>query len=380
MTRPWREVRAEARAHLREARRMARLKGREARHASRIEHFRMHAEQFHRHWLDHLLRHPLSVRHYIGAHMHRRIFMWFGASIFFTAGIMMLVHRVFGGRPSRFLGFFFVTVVIWMIAGKIARRIARPLSELVYVAQEIGAGRLRARATVTPWHGETAVLSRAINDMAARIEKQITDQRELLAGVSHEIRTPLARIRVLLEIGRQSGVKPATLDELEREVIEIDTLVGELLASARLDFAALSPRPLDGAEAARRALERAGLPAGMLVLAAESEGALSFEADATLVARALANLLDNARRHAGGATALRLGARGGFVVFDVEDCGPGFPADDKTALRAEGSLGLGLVLVRRIADAHHGMLTLTNRAEGGARASIAFPIPAAANA
>ena len=117
----------------------------------------------------------------------------------------------------------------------------------------------------------------------------------------------------------------------------------------------------------------------MLAVAPESEGALGFEADATLVARALANLLDNARRHAGGATALRVGARGGFVVFDVEDSGPGFPAD-KTAPRAEGSLGLGLVLVRRIADAHHGMLTLVNRAEGGARASIAFPVPAPANA
>jgi len=379
MSRNWREVRAEARAQVREARRAARHKIREARHAARLEHFRKHAEQFHRHWLEHLLHHPLGVRHFIGAHMHRRIFMWFGASIFFTAGIMMLFHRVFGTRPSRFVGFFIVTVVIWMIAGKIARRIARPLSELVYVAQEIGAGRLRARATVTPWNGEIAILSRAVNDMAARIEKQINDQRELLAGVSHEIRTPLARIRVLLEIGRQNGVKPATLDELEREVIEIDTLVGELLASARLDFAALSPRPLDGLEAARRALERAGLPAGMLAVAPGEECTLGFDADATLVARALANLLDNARRHAGGATVLRVGARGGFVVFDVEDAGPGFPAD-KTAPRAEGSLGLGLVLVRRIADAHHGMLTLVNRAEGGARASIAFPAPAPAPA
>ena len=170
-----------------------------------------------------------------------------------------------GGRgPGAAAGALFVAaVVLWMLSGKIARRIARPLSELVHVAEEIGAGRLRARAAVPPWHiGEIAMLARAINDMAARIEKQIADQRELLAGVSHEIRTPLARIRVLLELGRQSGRAGAarrTLDELEREVIEIDALVGELLASARLDFAALSPRPLDGVEVARRALERAGV-------------------------------------------------------------------------------------------------------------------------
>jgi two-component system, OmpR family, sensor kinase len=346
------------------------------------ERHRRHEEHLRHYWLTHHLHHPRGIRHYIGAHMHRRIFMWFGASIFLTGAMVSAVAHITGGRgPVRGVaGFFLAAAIVWMLAGKIARRIARPLSELVYVAEEIGAGRLRARATVSPWHGgEIGVLSRAINDMAARIEKQISDQRELLAGVSHEIRTPLARIRVLLEIGRQSGVKPATLDELEREVIEIDTLVGELLASARLDFAALTPRPLDGAEVARRALERAGVDCALLSVASDA-AALGFEGDATLVARALANLLDNARRHGGGVTALRIAARDGVVSFDVEDGGPGFPADDKSTRRAEGSLGLGLVLVRRIADAHHGSLTLANRAEGGARATIAFPCPLAAGA
>ena len=360
-------------------RRAERHARRAERRAERLAHMRSHLRQHlraRRYRLAHHLHHPRGIRHYFGAHLHRRLFIWFGVSIFLTAASVSAVAHITGGHGPRagMLGLFVAGAAVWMVAGKIARRIARPLSELVHVAEEIGAGRLRARATVPPWRiGEIAVLARAINHMAARIEQQVADQRELLAGVSHEIRTPLARIRVLLEIGRQNGAKPETFDELEREVIEIDALVGDLLASARLDFAALTPRPLDGVEVARRALERAGVSDEALAVSAGTDGQARFEGDATLVARALANLLDNARRHGGGVAGLRVGARPGFVTFDVEDHGPGFPSDDdKGKRRAEGSLGLGLVLVRRIADAHRGSLTLANRPEGGARVTLAL--------
>ncbi|HSZ84125.1 MAG TPA: ATP-binding protein, partial [Polyangia bacterium] len=322
-------------------------------------------------------------RHFIAAHLHRRLFMWFGASIFVTVTVASMVHGLVGyGRGHRLYAMLAAGFVLWLISGKIAYRIARPLQELLRVTEEIGAGRLSARARLPPFEmGEIAYLGAAINDMATRIEKQVGDQRELLAGVSHEIRTPLARIRVLLELGRSRGGDAGTFDELEREVVEIDALVGQLLASARLDFADLSVRTLDAVDVARRALERAGVAEDGVLDVASAGARLAFEGDATLIARALANLIENARRHAGGVTRLGVRApREGAVVFEVDDAGPGFPAAGEQRERGEGSLGLGLVLVRRIADAHRGRVDVVNRAEGGARVSLELTSPQAKHA
>jgi len=218
--------------------------------------------------------------------------------------------------------------------------------------------------------------------MAVQLERKLTEQRELLAAVSHELRTPLARIRLLVEIARQSRPTPATLDDIEREAIEIDTLVGELLASARLEFQAVTRKPLEAGETARRAIERAGEDAGKLALPAAP---LPFVADPTLVARALANLIDNARKHGGGLDGMAVRGGDGTVVFEIRDRGPGFAAGDEERVfdrfyrgngdaGHHGSLGLGLALVRRIAVAHGGRAAASNRSDGGARVTLELPL------
>jgi signal transduction histidine kinase len=328
-----------------------------------------------------------GMRHYYSAHLHRRLFWWFGASIFFTGFIFAMMTR-FGHHsppPRAFILFGIPALVLWAVSGKVARRIAQPIYDIVRVTKEIGDGKLSARAALACGGiDELALLAQSINDMAARIERQVADQKQLLAEVSHELRTPLARIRLLVEIAR-SGKEATNLDEIEREAVEIDGLVGELLASARLDFSALARRPLDAGDVARRAAERAGLPVETVVVEAGESG---FEGDATLMARALANLLDNARKHGGGAPVLRVRSRGRLLIFEVDDQGPGFPPGEierlTTALsrgerprreaRPEGSLGLGLALVDRIARAHDGRLSFQNRAEGGARVTLEVPV------
>lgn len=281
------------------------------------------------------------------------------------------------------LALFVVGLVLWIASNKIAWRLSRPMGELARVAQQLGAGNFAARVRLSRrYHGEAAALALTINDMAARIQRHLAEQRELLASVSHELRTPLARIRILTEMARDQGTSAATLDDLDREVMEMDALVGDLLASSRMDFAALSRRPLDAVEAASRALERAGADPATLVVEREGDarGPIPLQADATLLARALANLIDNARKHGGGVEALKVKRDGGRVAFEVEDHGDGFVAGEEGRVfepfyrRSEqGSLGLGLSLVKRIAEAHGGRAYAANRDEGGARVGVELP-------
>jgi signal transduction histidine kinase len=273
-----------------------------------------------------------------------------------------------------------VFVLLWIGSHAIARRLAKPFAELERVAAEIGQGNLKARFRLDG-HGrggeDALVLGGAINDMAGRIEKQLADQRALLATVSHEIRTPLARMRLLLELARDadptSDAGKKKLDDIDREIVEIDSLVAELLAASRLDFAAEAKRAIVATEIAVLALERADVDAS--ILDDKSDGA-KLMGDPTLVQRALVNLLTNAKRHGGGPTKLRIVRRGGFVAFEVEDGGAGFaPGEEEKVFEPffkrsadQGSVGLGLALVKRIAEAHGGTAFARNR--GGAGGAI----------
>lgn len=274
-------------------------------------------------------------------------------------------------------------LVLWLIAGKVARRMTRPITSLVEVVDAIGEGRLDRRAQLHPHDaGELGALARSVNTMAERIERQVEQQRELLAVVSHEIRSPLARMRFMVETLRDEGpADPATVDELEREMLGIDALVGDLLASSRMDFGALRKVPVDVTETAARAAERAGLSPDAL----HSEATGMVAGDPALIACALDNLLANAKKHGGAVRSLAVREDPRGVTFAVEDAGEGFAPEELTrvfepfyrgddARRSQRpGVGLGLALVKRIAEVHGGSARAENLAEGGARVSITLP-------
>ena len=321
------------------------------------------------------------------------------------------VHGAGGRHGSLICAGLAVAAMLWPLAWMATARIVWPLRALARAAGELRGGQLQSRSTLPEGPGEVGEVAGALRGMADRVAQQLQDQRALMAAVSHELRSPLGRVRVMVELARDeaagalegegagalvegagAGAAAGYFDAIQAEIDGMDRLVGDLLAAARIDFEAVSLQPLDPAGVAARALELARLPAGALRV----EGEIGqIRADPTLLARALALVLDNARRYgagqagdlavegAGGAgIALRVAGGAGRVRFTVEDRGPGFAPGEEAqvfepfyrggAARAAGE-GLGLALVRQIARAHGGEAGAANRAGGGAAVWLELP-------
>jgi two-component system OmpR family sensor kinase len=372
----------------------ARTRSRYARHEKHArEHYEHEQQRAHEHvarWVERQRAHRKRQRERQRARrarrpLQRQLFFSFGFAILGAMGISAWVSTL-GARPyGRAIAYVAAALFVWGLAGSWARRLLMPLRELTRVAGELGAGKLDSRVRM-PRHvtSELHALGETFNDMASRVEAHVKSKNEVLHLVSHELRSPLARLRVLLGILADSNTHPKLSDDLEREVLELDALVGELLASARIDAGSLQKRPLDVEPSVRTCLERAF--ASDVELHVES-AARRVVADPTLFSRALIVLLDNAKKYGGGARLVRVERRAELVSVTVEDRGPGFHDQDlerlfapfargqSSAGDAEGGLGLGLYLVRRIAEAHGGEAFAHNLPGGGARVGFTLHSP-----
>ena len=318
--------------------------------------------------------------------LHRRVlgFLFVASCVGAAAGVV--AHGAFA-NGSNWHGFVCIGAafffVFWWLSWAATFRIAWPVKELADVSRDLGGGRLESRHDLPEGTGEVGEVANALRGMADRVGRQLQDQRALMAAVSHELRSPLGRARVLVEMAREGRAPQSVHDDLEAEIDAMDRLVGDLLAAARIDFEAISPQDLDAADAAGRAIEIAHLPKETLVV---HGAARTVRADPTLLPRAIAGLLDNAKRYGGRTIQLHVHDLGERVRFEVTDDGPGFgPGELEQAFQPffrgvsqngapkPAGEGLGLALVRQIAEAHRGEAGAAVREGGGARVWVEVP-------
>ena len=265
---------------------------------------------------------------------------------------------------------------VGLAAFPITARLTRRLEGLRSGVERWGAGALSLRVDVAG-DDEVAVVARTFNAAAGRVEDLLTSQKALLANASHELRSPLARLRMAVELWFvQPG--PETHAEIVRNLAESDQLVEEILLASRLDHAgpiAARAAPVDLLGLA--AEEAARFEAGV---ACVSEGGrpVEIEGDATLLRRLIRNLLENAAKHGRPPISIAVTRRDDAARVVVSDCGEGIaPAERERVFepfyrpggRAEssGGWGLGLSLVRQIAQRHGGGAFCEAAPEGGNR-------------
>jgi two-component system OmpR family sensor kinase len=276
-----------------------------------------------------------------------------------------------------------------LLGAALAARIVQPLRRMARTAARVDAGDLAPRIHAQGPPDEIHVLADAFDHMLDRLEDAFARQRGFVADASHELRTPLTVIRGQLEVlSRQAAPSAEEVRRTERiartELVRMERLVDDLLLLARADEGALvHAQDIELEPFVHHFFESLTTTADRrFELTGEAEGTLY--ADPDRVAQALHNLARNAIQHTteGGLVRLRVTTEKKHVELAIEDDGPGIPQSERTrvfdrfhraeARRRSGS-GLGLSIVRAIADAHHGSVTASDSPEGGARVSIVLP-------
>jgi two-component system sensor histidine kinase BaeS len=289
-----------------------------------------------------------------------------------------------------------VGIIALVIGIRIARSVVAPLSELIDAAGRIEAADYSVRVgEPTGGRGELRGLTRAFNEMAARLEAEDATRRRLLADVSHELRTPLAVIQGNLE-ALLDGVYPpdeAHIGPIVEEVRVMERLVDDLrtLSLAEAGALPLHREPTDPAILLEdvAAGHRARADAASVAINVAVRGTLPMvDVDPVRIRQVVSNLVDNAIRAiaaagpTGGTITLSAGVADARLSIEVADDGPGIPSEllgsvfDRFTKSAESrGSGLGLSIARAIVTAHGGTITAESTSgQHGTAIRISLPL------
>lgn len=286
----------------------------------------------------------------------------------------------FGGRTSLMWMMIIVALAVALGSYPIVRRLTQRLEDLQRGVELWGEGDLSVRVPQTG-DDEVGKLARRFNQAAQRVQTLVQTHKSLLANASHELRTPLARIRMGLELMAQAtpAQQQSLRAEIDRNVSELDQLVDEILLASRLDARETDIGAFEAVDLLALAAEEASRTDAALTVEPQHAAAADFVLQGVprLLRRLIRNLLENARRHGDGESAVVLSREGADVVMRVRDHGPGVPAAQRERIfepfyrmpgttDREGGAGLGLALVRAITTRHGGSVHCEDAPGGGA--------------
>ncbi|MGR6536284.1 sensor histidine kinase [Streptomyces rochei] len=269
-----------------------------------------------------------------------------------------------------------VAWVTWLVTGRALRPVEGIRREMAAITASEDLAR---RVPVPGTHDEVARLASTTNETLAALETSVERQRRFVADASHELRSPIASLRTQLEVAA-AHPELLDLDGAVEDTVRLQRLAADLLLLARLDA---GERPADArVDLAALAREEAGGRTGVRVRA---EDGVTVAGSRGQLGRVLANLLDNAQRHARSAVEVAVRRDGGAVVVAVADDGEGVPAADRERIferfvrldaarsRDDGGAGLGLAIARDVAVRHGGTLTVHDAPAGGALFELRLP-------
>jgi signal transduction histidine kinase len=270
------------------------------------------------------------------------------------------------------------------------RRMLGHVREITEAASRIGESDLSRRVPTTKYNDEIGQLALTLNRMLDRIENSMHQLHTITDSLAHDLRSPLTAIRGKLEVslsGESHRAKGepmivAAIEELDRLTEFLNTSLD--VAEARADALRLTRSEIDLDELMRVMIDlyEPGMSERGLRMQLRSGGAVTVLADAALIHRAVANLLDNELKHLPAActVVISVASDAERATLTLEDDGPGFAEEVSRGMfqrRVKGKdssgHGLGLAFVEAVARAHGGTVAAVNRAEGGARLTITLP-------
>jgi signal transduction histidine kinase len=297
-----------------------------------------------------------------------------------------MLRGVFVRPPAPWPVEMFVAAVVAILvtslgAALVARRVVQPLSELTTAAAAVAVGQGAPPHVNEEGPADVRNAAIAFNAMAEKVTRTLESQRHLLSAVGHDLRTPITAMRINLEFVEDDDLRDGLMHNLE----ELQVLTEQVLAAAK-GAGGEPPRQVDLSalvESLVTDLDELGEPVSW----ANHEPA-PISCRPNEIKRAVRNLVENAVAY-GHRADVRISDTGDGYEVLVEDEGPGIPENDHLRVFepfvrlessrnvATGGTGLGLTLVKAIAEGHGGAVRLENRPGGGLRARMRLPRMAA---